>query len=156
MMRMMVKDKSSGALSRPLARLTALALIAALALSAPASAQRSLKAMRAAESEERDLAGEAAYTNSVCGSDMDARIDWGSVSDWPEGESLVDACDGALGALEAACRSGAGKERIQSLSSFVCAGDGDGPSLSGRTFRYGASPGQSGFEETADYLDAAF
>ncbi len=151
MMRMMVKRKSSGALSRPLA----LALAAAVALSAPAFAQRSLKAMRAAESEERDLASEAAFTNSVCGSDMDARIDWESASDWPESESLVDACDGALGAIEAACRSGAGKQRLQSLSSFVCAGDGEGPSLSGRTFRYGASPGQSGFEETADYLDGA-
>lgn len=131
-----------------------LAVALSAALAAPASALQSLKSLRAQEAEERALEGEAAYTNSVCEANMGARIDWGSAAGWPEGESLVDACDGALGALEAACRAG-GKTRLQNLSTFVCAGDGSGPSLSGRTFRYGASPGQSGFDETRDYLDRA-
>lgn len=86
---------------------------------------------------------------------MKSRIDWNSAATWPENASIADACGGALSALEAVCRSGKGKARASSLSSFVCAGDGSGPSLSGGTFRYGASPGVNGFAETKSYLVGA-
>lgn len=118
-----------------------------------AAAAQSLKALRAQEAEENDLAREVAYTNSVCGSGMDSSIDWRASQGWPDGESLASACDGALGALEAVCRSRAGKARLQSLTHFVCAGDGAGPSLSGSTFRFGASPGGGSFSEALGYLE---
>jgi hypothetical protein len=125
-------------------------------LLATASAQaQSLKSLRARDAEAAALSREIAYTNSVCDSDMDAAIDWNSAADWPEGGSLAAACDSALGALEAVCRSGKGKARAQSLSRFVCAGDGAGPALRGGSFRYGASPGVNGFSETMRYLDGA-
>lgn len=129
-------------------------LVAALLASASAQAQ-SLKSLRARDAEEAALSREIAYTNSVCDSGMDAAIDWKSSAGWPEGAGLAVACDSALGALEAVCRSGKGKARVQSLSRFVCAGDGAGPALHGGSFRYGASPGVNGFSETMRYLDGA-
>jgi hypothetical protein len=134
-------------------RLARLFCVVAAAAAATGAGAQSLKSLRAQDAEEAALSREVAYTNSVCGSDMDASIDWGASAGWPEEESLTTACDGALGALEAICRSGAGKARASSLSSFVCAGDGSGPSLSGSAFRYGATPGGDGFSETASYLD---
>lgn len=125
------------------------------ALAAASAHAQSLKSLRAQDAEEAALARQVSYTNSVCGASMAASIDWRSAAGWPEGESLAAACDGALGALEAVCRSGAGKARAQSLASFVCAGDGSGPALKGRSFRYGASPGVNGFGETKSYLDGA-
>jgi hypothetical protein len=135
------------ALLRPL-----LAFAALVVAAEPAFAQ-SLRELRSREAEEGRLAREAAYTSSVCGSAIDARIDWRSAGGWPEGESLAEACGGALSALEAVCRSGKGKGRV---SRFVCAGDGSGPRLSGGTLRYGASPSSSGFSETRSYLDNLF
>lgn len=129
------------------------ALAAMLAAAAPIARAQSLKALRAQEAEEAALSREVGYTSSVCGTSIDASIDWRSTSGWPEGESLASACDGALGAIEAWCRSGAGKARAQSISNFVCAGDGAGPYLRGSTFRYGASPGDNGFSDTASYLE---
>lgn len=130
-------------------------LVAALLASVSAQAQ-SLKSLRARDAEQDALSREIAYTNSVCDSDMDADIDWTSSADWPEGVGLAAACDSALGALEAVCRSGKGKARAKSLSRFVCAGDGAGPALRGGSFRYGASPGVNGFSETMQYLDGMF
>lgn len=128
------------------------ALAAAVSAANGAGAQ-SLKSLRAQDAEEAALGREVAYTNSVCGADMEANIDWRSASGWPDGASLADACGGALSALESFCRSGKGKARASSLSNFTCTGDGSGPSLSGGTFRYGASPGVDGFSETKSYLD---
>lgn len=142
----MSKGHGIRAWARPLATALAAAIIAA-----PAGAQ-SLKSMRAQEADEQALAREVAYTNTVCASSIASRIDWRASAGWPAGASLVDACDGALGAIEAMCRSDAGKARAQGIATFVCAGDGAGPSISGRTFRYGARPGVSGFRETRDYL----
>lgn len=125
-----------------------------IVLAGAASAQ-SLKEARARESEEAALNREAAYTKSVCGTPLRVSIDWRSAADWPDGVSLAAACDGALGALEASCRSNAGKTQAQSIKSFVCAGDGAGPSLRGGVLRYGASPGENGFAETKALLDGA-
>lgn len=117
---------------------------------AAADAQ-SLKALRAEAAEEQALDREAAFTASVCGSRLDAQIDWRSAADWPDGVSLAAACDGALGAVEAVCRTDA--SRVKNISRFVCAGDGAGPSLSGSTLRYGASPNGNGFSEMRSYLE---
>lgn len=127
-------------------------LVMSLFAGAAADAQ-TLKVLRAQDAEEEALDREAAFTSSVCGTNIDAQIDWRSVIDWPEGYSLAKACDSALGAVEAVCRSDA--SRGKRLSHFVCAGDGAGPSLSGSTLRYGASPGGNGFAETQDYLEDA-
>ncbi len=134
-------------------RLTAVGLCAGASFVGIAAAQ-SLKEMRARESEDSALAREAAYTNSICGSSLTASIDWRSVANWPAHVSLADSCDGALGALEAICRSGEGKARAKRVTRFVCAGDGSGASLRGGTLRYGASPGVSGFAETKSVLDS--
>lgn len=119
-------------------------------LGAPASGQ-SLRDLRAQESDEADLAREAAYTSDVCGRTISARIDWSSAKRWPAGESLADACDGALGAVETICR--AGKKDV--VRDFVCAGDGSGARLSGKTLRYGASPESNGYAATLATIGAA-
>lgn len=126
------------------------AVIAALVASvaSPVSGQ-SLRDIRAQDAENAALAREAAYTSEVCGRSISARIDWSSARNWPDGQSLAAACDGALGAVEATCRAG----RKTLVSSFVCAGDGSGPDLSGSTLRYGAEPGGSAFADTKAYLD---
>lgn len=126
----------------------------ALALAVSPAFAQSLKSLRAQEAEEAALAREVAYTNAVCGSRMSSSIDWASTGDsWSDDASLVDACDSALGAVEAACRSGRARARIEAVSQFVCAGDGGGPSLHGRTLRFGATPRQAGFAEMRDFLD---
>jgi hypothetical protein len=117
-------------------------------VAAPAAAQ-SLKESRAQQSEERTLEREAAFTQSVCGSNIDVMIDWRTAADWPEGASIAASCDGALAALEAACRKG----NAPRVTRFVCAGDGSGASLRGGTLRYGASPGDNGFAETRPVLE---
>lgn len=129
-------------------------ICAALALTAASANAQSLKSLRAQEAEETALANEAAYTAQVCGSRLSARIDWRSAADWPDSVSLAATCDRALSALEAVCRSGA-KPGARSIASFVCAGDGAGPSLSGSTLRYGAAPGADGFSATRSYLESA-
>lgn len=125
-----------------------LGAFALVLLAAPALGQ-SLKDIRAHEAEDAALAREAAYTGSVCGHSVSARIDWASASAWPAEESLAGACDGALSAVEALCRAG----RKGVVKSFICAGDGSGPDLSGGTLRYGASPARGGYEETRAYLE---
>ncbi len=125
-----------------------LALFAIGAAVGSASGQ-SLRDLRAQDADDAALAREASYTSEVCGRPIPARIDWASSKNWPADESLADACDGALGAVEAVCR--AGKKSL--VKSFVCAGDGSGPDLSGATLRYGASPGENGFAETKALLD---
>lgn len=130
-----------------------LAGLAALAVLAAGADGQSLRSLRAQEAEEAALAREAAYTSSVCGASISARIDWRSAAAWPEDRSLAAACDGALGALETVCRSGRG--RGGRISSFTCAGDGSGPSLSGGTFRFGAAPGEDGYSQALPYLEAA-
>jgi hypothetical protein len=129
-------------------------ILAAQFAGGPLFAQ-SLKTIRAQEAEEASLSREAAYTNSVCGTSIDARIDWRSVAGWPENKSIADACGDALSALEAVCRSGDGRSRAAKVSSFVCAGDGSGPQLRGGTLRFGASPGGGGFSETRSLLEGA-
>jgi hypothetical protein len=105
--------------------------------------------MRAEDADNAALAREASYTSEVCGRTISASVDWDSARGWT-GRSLVAACDGALGAVEAACRAG----RKSLVSSFTCAGDGAGPSLAGGELRYGASKGANAFDETKAYLDA--
>ncbi|MBY0421465.1 MAG: hypothetical protein K2Q06_04115 [Parvularculaceae bacterium] len=130
-----------------------LALIAALSGAAAAQPRQSLREARAQDAAEQLLASQVAYTNSVCGLTMTSGIDWATVGDWPDA-ALVDACDRALGAVELACRAGSRKSQIASLSRVVCAGDGSGPSLQARVFRYGAAVGVDAFEQTRAMLDA--
>lgn len=127
--------------------------VLAAILAASGAVAQSLKSLRQQEADNAALAREAAFTRSVCRSSVDARIDWGSASSWPEGESLASACDGALGALETICRSD--RARGSKVSSFVCGGDGGGPSLSGGTFRYGASPGGDSYSDSLPFLEGA-
>ncbi len=129
-------------------------MIACGAFASVASAH-SLKEIRGQESENAALDREAAYTQSVCGNSISASIDWRSAADWPEGVSIAASCDGALGALEAMCRNGAGRAKAQRVTRFVCAGDGSGASLSGGTLRYGASPGDNGYSDTKALLESA-
>ncbi len=126
----------------------------AFAGASPLAAQ-SLKSIRAQQSENENLASEMSYTNSVCGGSIKSEINWARAADWPDGASLASACDGALSALEAICRADGGKKRAASIKKFVCSGDGAGPSLSGGTLTYGASPGGNGFAETKAFLDGA-
>ncbi len=119
-----------------------------------ASAQ-SLKELRGRDAEEAALDREVAYTQSVCDSSIHATIDWRSAADWPDDVSLTLSCDGALGALEAFCRTADGKSQAQKVTHFVCAGDGAGASLSGGTLRYGATPGDNGFVDTKALIDSA-
>lgn len=130
-------------MSRRSALFSGLAVVAAFA-AAPGSAAQSLRDLRAQEAEERALDREVAYTSEVCGRSIDSSIDWSSAASWSAKESLADACDGALSAVETICR--AGKKNV--VRAFVCAGDGSGPSLSGGTLRYGASPGANGYART--------
>jgi hypothetical protein len=128
------------------------ALLSAGVLTAGASSSafsQSLREIRAQEAEEQALEREASFTRSVCDMNFDVVIDWRSAADWPDGSSIADSCDGALGALEAACRRGDAPR----ISRFVCAGDGSGASLRGGTLRYGASPGDNGFSDTRAVLD---
>ncbi|WP_425410309.1 hypothetical protein [Hyphococcus sp.] len=130
-------------------KLTAALAAGLLAFCAPSvAASQSLKESRAQNAEERALSREASFTQSVCGMDFDIVIDWRSAADWPDGASIADSCDGALGALEAVCRRGDAPQ----ITRFVCAGDGSGASLRGGTLRYGASPGDNGFSETMSAL----
>jgi hypothetical protein len=132
---------------------TTIALLCALAPLAAAAqlSGASLRDLKAQQSDSDALAREAAYTSEVCGRSITARIDWPSTRDWPSGSNLVAACDGALSAVEAICRSG----RKTLVRQFVCAGDGSGASLSAGTLRYGAKPGGDGFAETKALLDAS-
>lgn len=120
----------------------------AMAIAPTRADAQSLRDLRAQESEEGAMAREVAYTSEVCGRRISARLDWASAGGWPAETSLVQACDGALGAVEAQCRSG----RKITVMTFVCAGDGSGPSLSGGVLRYGASPDGNAFDETTKYL----
>lgn len=114
-------------------------------------ADESLKTLRAREAEERQLDREAGFTGKVCGTSIRTRIDWSSTGDWPENVSIAKSCDGALSALEAICRGDS--SRGSRINSFVCTGDGSGPSLSGGTLQYGATPGDNGFSSTKSYLE---
>lgn len=126
-------------------------LALAAALSAATASAQSLKDLRARERENRDLSSEAAYTSEVCGRPISASIDWSTAADWPAGESLAEACDSALGAVETICRRG----RTNVVHRFVCAGDDSGARLSGKTLRYGAAPGGNGYAETLAEIGAA-
>ena len=114
-------------------------------------ANQPLKTLRAREAEQRELEEEAAFTSQVCGTTIRATINWSTAENWPENQSIAKVCDGALSALEAVCRADA--SRAKSISSFECAGDGTGPSLSGGKLRYGASPRDNGFSATKAFLD---
>ncbi|MEM8772004.1 MAG: hypothetical protein AAGD92_10185 [Pseudomonadota bacterium] len=115
-----------------------------------AASSQSLKEARARDTYERALMQEARYTQSVCKNDFAVDIDWRSAESWSDGSDLVDACDRALGGIEAECRSG--NARALSLKKMVCAGDGAGASVSSGTLRYGAAPGMDGFYETRKLL----
>ena len=119
-------------------------MLGVMALESVAQAQ-SLRDARAREATAAALGEEAVYTRIVCGNELRAEIDWSSAGDWQEG-LLIAECDKALGALEAACR--AGDKRAQNVSRFVCAGDGAGATLNGRSLRYGARADLNAFEET--------
>jgi len=119
--------------------------------SAHAEAQP-LKTLRYREAEETELKKEVAFTNQVCGTTITARILWDTADRWPEDQSIAAACGGALSALEAICRAGA--DRAAGLKTFQCAGDGTGPTLSGPSLKYGASPGKNGFAETKAFLES--
>lgn len=116
---------------------------------------QTLKEIRARESEENKLDREISFTESVCGTSITANIDWRSTANWPDGVSIAAACDGALGAVEAMCRSRNGGSRRPSINRFICAGDGAGAFVRGGTLRYGATPGGNGFAETKAALEQA-
>jgi hypothetical protein len=131
----------------------ATAVFALIAAPSLANAQ-SLKEIRSQEAEEKRLAQEAAYTNSLCQISLKTHIDWRSIADWPDSVSLSGKCDGALGAIEWFCKTGEGRTRVSRISTFVCAADGSGPSFNGSTLRYGADPVGNGFGETKAYLES--
>lgn len=133
------------------ARVFLAALAATGACAIGAAAAQSLRDLRAQDAEDRALDREASYTSEVCGRPIDAGIDWSSVRDWPPRESVAKSCDGALSAVETICRAG----RKNVVHRFVCAGDGSGASLSGKTLRYGASPGSNGYASTLAAIGAA-
>lgn len=118
----------------------------AVFIAGSASAQ-SLKSLRAQEAENSALAAEADYTSEICSVSISASIDWSRAAKWPANQSLAEACDGALSAVEAACRKGS-----KPVRKFTCGGDGKGPSLSGTSLYYGASPGGDAYKETAAVL----
>ncbi len=128
-----------------------------LAFFAPAAAiqdDRSLEELRIRQAEERQLRQEAAFTSRQCGASIRASINWSRVSRWPDGgRGLARACDGALSAVEAMCRSGKSEQVRKKVRSFQCTGDGSGASLSGSTLRYGARPGSNGFSQTKQVLE---
>lgn len=126
----------------------AAAILAMGAMIDMASAQ-SLKELRARETEERMLAREISYTQSVCGHEIRSSIDWASAVHWPPEVSLAASCDGALGAVESYCR---GRLNRRMINRFVCAGDGAGATLRGGALRYGASPGANSYAETMAVL----
>lgn len=134
----------------PSARTFAAASIMTILASSAALGQ-SLRDLRAQESENKALAREASYTSEVCDRPLPASIDWSRSMDWPAKVSLAEACDGALGAIETICR--AGKKNV--VRSFVCSGDGSGPSLSGGVLQYGAAPGVNGYAATLATIGAA-
>ena len=141
-----------------IARHIALALIAAgFWTGGVVGAQaQSLKEARAKEASNAALEREAIYTRQVCGSSLLASIDWASTSRWPSDADLVAKCDGALGAIETVCRKKNTRAAAQSISRFVCAGDGKGAELNGATLRYGAAPDANGFYETHSVLKKEF
>ena len=118
----------------------------AVFIAGSASAQ-SLKSLRAQEAENTALAAEAEYTSEVCGVSVSASINWSRATKWPADQSLAEACDGALSAVEAACRKGS-----KPVRKFTCGGDGKGPSLNGTSLYYGASPGGDAYNETVAVL----
>ena len=119
--------------------------MAAFAALAGAAQAQSLRDARAREANTAALGEEAVYTRTVCGNELRAEIDWASAGEWQAG-LLIAECDKALGALEAACR--AGDKRAQNVSRFICAGDGAGATLNGRSLRYGARADLNAFKET--------
>lgn len=126
-------------------------LVLAALLSAAGASAQSLKDLRARERDNRELARQAAFTSEVCGRTIAATIDWSTAEDWPARESIAEVCDGALGAVETICRRG----RTNVVHRFICAGDGSGAELSGKTLRYGASPGGNGYAQTLAEIGAA-
>ena len=135
--------------------MAALIGVAAAAALAPSAMAQSLKSIRAQQAEQEALNSEVAYTNSICGGSITATIDWKSAANWPDGTSLADACDDALGAVEAICRGSGGKAKGAKIKSFVCKGDSSGASFSGGTLTFGATPGQNGFDAAKAYLEGA-
>ena len=146
----MVTQKHHFGISR-IAALLGLCACVAVPMVSAAYANQPLRTLRAREAAERELDQEAGFTGKVCGTSISTRIDWATAADWPENANIAKACDGALGALEAICRSD--RSRGSRITSFVCSGDGSGPDLSGSTLYYGATPGQSGFDETKSFLE---
>ncbi len=117
---------------------------------------RPLSEQRVRQAEERQLQQEVAFTSNQCGTAIRASINWGASSSWPNaGKGIAKACDGALSAVEAICRSGDANKVKSKIRSFQCSGNGSGPSLSGSTLRYGARPGSNGFSQTRSYLERA-
>lgn len=134
---------------------SAAALAAGFCASASAVAagdEPTLREIRARQAEERKLANEVAYTNRVCSTSISASIDWARASRWPAGKSLTGACDVALSALEAVCRTDNGRTRAAKVTSFTCSADGSGPALSGGRLRYGAG-GRDNFSSISAWLD---
>jgi hypothetical protein len=125
------------------------AVLAAILMLGPSTAAQSLKSARAEAAEEKALQSEASFTGRICGRSIDVEIDWDSARDWPSAFSLADACGGALSALEAACRAGG----APAVESFVCTGDGAGPSYRRGELSYGATPGGNGYDETSKLLE---
>ncbi len=128
------------------------ALSAICAMMAPASAQ-SLQDKRAQAAEEKSLQREADYTATICGTSIRTTIQWSTAKTWPKDHSIAKACDGALGAVEAMCRTGRAADVQEKIKSFQCLGDGSGPALTGGVFSFGAAPGASGFRASLAYLE---
>ncbi|MEM9168887.1 MAG: hypothetical protein AAGC56_04485 [Pseudomonadota bacterium] len=132
-----------------------LASAALVAGAAPAAGQ-SLKSMRDQAAAESLLADEIGYTNTVCGAAIALEIDWSSLSGWPsDGQALARACGGALSAIEAVCHGGGAARVARGIDTFVCAGDGAGAAFGAGALTFGASPGETGYDETRALLEDA-
>lgn len=135
------------------------ALLAAFVLTLCAidvAGAQSLKAARAKDAEFSRLSQEASYTNKMCDASFSARIDWAASRNWPPAISLAEACNGALGAIEAMCRSKEGKAQAGRIAVFTCAGDGRGPVFAGGEMRFGANPRGDSYASMTRFLEAKF
>lgn len=84
---------------------------------------QSLKERQDQKSEDQKLAEEVAYTNQVCRSNIQARVDWQSFSapEYSASAQPVASCDAALSAIESFCTDQPGQEAVRrAVNHVVC------------------------------------
>lgn len=122
----------------------------ALCLVTEAAFAQSLRDARARDAAETALAEQAVYTGKVCSADIQTAVEW-TEGALMSADALIADCDKSLGAVEAVCRGG----RKAPVDRFICASDGRGAVLKGRTLRYGAGPDRDPFAETQAVLSTS-